>query len=82
MTSVDASNIPHKVQYYANSTNATTKLKVGDYVRYADKRNIFYKGYTSNWNRELFKVKEFLKPKPQAYKLDFNGAIIEGNYNE
>ena len=46
-----------------NSTKATPKvksgyaqLKVGDYVRNADKRNIFSKGYTSNWNRELFKV--------------------------
>ena len=50
MTPVDASN-PDKVKYYVNSTKATPKLKVGDYVRNVDKRNIFSKGYTSNWKR-------------------------------
>ena len=37
MTPVDASNSPDKVKYYVNSTKATPKLKVGDYVRNADK---------------------------------------------
>ena len=48
MTPVDASNNPDKVKYYVKSTKATPKFKVGDYVRNADKRNIFSKGYTSN----------------------------------
>ena len=60
MTTVDASNNPDKVKYYVKSTNATPEFKVGDDVRNEDKRNIFSKGYTSNWNRELFKVKEIL----------------------
>ena len=51
MTPVDASNNPDKVRYYVKSTKATPKFKLGDYVRNADKRNIF-KGYNSNWNRE------------------------------
>ena len=59
MTPVDASNNPDKVGYYVKSLKATTKLKVGDYVRNADKRNIFSKGYTSNWNRKLVKNSEF-----------------------
>ena len=50
MTPVDASNNPEKVKYYVKSTKATPKLKVGHYVRNADKRNNFSKGYTSNWN--------------------------------
>ena len=33
-----------------NTTLNLPKLKVGDYVRNADKRNIFSEGYTSNWN--------------------------------
>ena len=37
---------------------------VGDYVRNADKRNFFSKGYNSNWNGELFKVNEVLKTQP------------------
>ena len=50
------------------STKATPKLKVADYVRNADKRNIFSKGYTSNWNRELFKVNEVLNTQPPTYQ--------------
>ena len=61
MTPVDDSNNPDIVRYYVKSAKATPKLKFGDYVRNADKRNIFSEGYTSNWNRELFKVNEVLK---------------------
>ena len=56
MTPVDASNNPDNVKYTFNFKNIKTKLKVDEYVRNADERNIFSKGYTSNWNRELFKV--------------------------
>ena len=83
MTTVDASNNPDKVRYHVKSTKATPKLKVGDYVRNADKRNIFSKGYTSNWNRELFKVNEVLDTQPPTNKIeDMNGEIIEGKYYE
>ena len=83
MTPVDASYNPDKVKYYVKSTKATPKPKVDDYVRNADKRNIFSKGYTSNWNRELFKVNEILKTQPPTYRIeDMNGEIIEGKYYE
>ena len=83
MTPVDASNNPDKVKYNFNFKNIKPKFKVGDYVRNADKRNIFSKGYTSNWNRELFKVNEVLKTQPPTYKIeDINGEIIEGKYYE
>ena len=43
----------------------------------------FSKGYTSNWNRELFQVNEILKTQPPTYKIeDMNGEIIEGTYYE
>ena len=83
MTPVDASNNPDKVKYTFNFKNIKPKFKVGDYVRNADKRNIFSKGYTSNWNRELLKVNEVLKTQPPTYKIeDINGEIIEGKYYE
>ena len=90
MTPLDASYNPDKVKYYISeiasqikSTKATLKHKVGDFVRNVDKRNIFSKGYTSNWNRELFKVNEVLKTQPPTYKIeDMNGEIIEGKYYE
>ena len=89
-TAVDASNNPDKVKYTFSFKNikgipgyAQPKLNVGDYVRNVDKRNIFSKGYTSNWNRELFKVNEVLKTHPPTYKIeDINGEIIEGKYYE
>ena len=56
MTPVDASYNPFKVRYIkepalqiiSTSTKIEPKFKVGDYVRNADKRNIFSKSYTSN----------------------------------
>ena len=81
MTPVDASNNPDKVKCTFSFKNIKPKLKVGDYVRNADKRNIFSKGYTSNWNRDLFKVNEVLKTQPPTYKIEYiNAEIIEGKY--
>ena len=83
MTPVDASNNPDKVNNTFSFKNIKPKLKVGDYVRNTDKRNIFSKGYTSNWNRELFKVNEVFKTQPPTYKIeDIDGEIIEGKYYE
>ena len=83
MTPVDAFNNSDKVRYFVKSTKATPNIKVGDYVRNADKRNIFSKGYTSNWNRELFKVNEVLNTQPPTYKIeDMNGEIIKGKFYE
>ena len=83
MTPVDASNNPDKVKYSFIYRNVKPKLKVGDYVRNGDNRNIFSKGYTSNWNRELFKVNEILKTQPPTYKIEhINGEIIESKYEQ
>ena len=53
-----ASNNPDKFIYSLNFKNTKPKHKVGDYNRNAVKRNIFSKGYNSNWNRELLKIIE------------------------
>ena len=83
MTPVDASNNPDKVKFTFSFQNNKFKLKVGDYVRIADKRNIFCKGYTSIWNIKVFKIKEVLKNQPPTYRIDdMNGEIIEGKYYE
>ena len=55
ITPFDASYNPEKVRYIiSTSTKIKPKLKVGDYVTNAEKRNIFSNGYNSNWNREFF----------------------------
>ena len=48
MTPVDACNNPNKVKYTFSFNKIKPKHKVGNYVKNADKRNIFSKGYTSN----------------------------------
>ena len=60
------------------------KFQVGDFVRVPDKRNIYSKGYTTNWNRELFKIHSINKTNPVTYTLnDENGEIIQGkNYEQ
>ena len=62
---------------------ASPKFQVGDFVRVPDKRNIYSKGYTTNWNRELFKIHSINKTNPVTYTLnDENGEIIQGKYYE
>ena len=60
MTHVAASNDPDKIKYTFSFKKFKPKIKIGDYVRNADKRHIFSKEYTSNLNREIFEVNEVL----------------------
>ena len=46
------------------------KFQVGDFVRVPDKRSIYSKGYTTNWNRELFKIHNINKTNPVTYTLN------------
>ena len=62
---------------------ASPKFQVGDFVRVPDKRNIYSKGYTTNWKRELFKIHSINSTNPITYTLnDENGEIIQGKYYE
>ena len=38
-----------------NDSKKLPKFQVGDFVRVPDKRSVYSKGYTTNWNREFFK---------------------------
>ena len=68
---------------YRSFAQSFAKFQVGDYVRVPDKRNIYSKGYTTNWNRELFKIHSINKTNPVTYTLnDENGEIIKGKYYE
>ena len=64
MTAVDASHNPEKYRLSFSLKNSKPRLKVGDYVKKADKRNLFSKGYTSNWYTQLFKINQVLKTQP------------------
>ena len=68
---------------YRSFAQSFAKFQVGDFVRVPDKRNIYSKGYTTNWNRELFKIHSINKTNPVTYTLnDENGDIIQGKYYE
>ena len=83
MTPADASSNPDNVKYAFSFKNIKPILKVGDYVRIADRRNIFTEASTSNWNKDLIKVNKVPKTQPPTYKIeDINGEIIEGKYYE
>ena len=83
MTPAEASENPENVKYIQTSSETRKKFKVGDFVRNTDKRNIYSKGYTSNWNRELFKIHEVQKTNPPTYTIeDRYGEVIEGKYYE
>ena len=59
------------------------KFQVGDYVRVPDQRNLYSKGYTTNWNREFFKIHKINPTNPVTYGLlDENNEQIEGKYYE
>ena len=45
------------------------KFPVRDFVRVYDKCNLYNKGYTTNWNRELFKIHNINPTNPVTYGL-------------
>ena len=59
------------------------KFKVNDRVRITKYKNIFSKGYTENWSREIFIIDSVLETNPWTYKLkDTNREKIIGSFYE
>ena len=59
------------------------KFREGDFVRVPDKRSVYSKGYTTNWNIELFKIHKLNSTNPVIYTLeDENKEIIQGKHYE
>ena len=59
------------------------KFKVSDKVRITQYKNIFSKGYTKNWSREIFLIDSVLKTNPWTYKIkDLNGEKVIGSFYE
>ena len=92
MTPFEASNNTAKLATHKSvpnlifsniNKNKLPKFQVGDFVRVPDKRSIYSKGYTRNWNRELFKIHKINPTNPVTYGLvDENNEQIEGKYYE
>ena len=55
------------------------KFKVIDRVRITKYKNIFSKGYTKNWSKEIFVIDSVLKTDLWRYRIkDLNGETIIG----
>ena len=73
---------PFEMSFYAASQSAIPnliptskfskfpKFQVGDFVRVLDKRSVYSKGYTTNWNRELYKIHKIISTNPETYTLE------------
>ena len=82
ITPFEANNQPIDPPTFVNKPKQP-KFQVGDYVRVLDKRNLYSKGYTTNWNREFFKIHKINNTNPVTYGLvDENNEQIEGKYYE
>ena len=56
---------------------------IKDRVRISKYKNIFAKGYTSNWSEEIFVIKKVKNTVPRTYVInDLNGEKIMGTFYE
>ena len=68
-------------EYNENPNKKDLKLKVGDHVRISKYKNIFAKGYTSNWSEEIFIISKIKNTVPWTYVInDLNGEEITGRF--
>ena len=57
------------------------KCKVGDFVRISKYKNIFAKGYMSNWSEEVFVISKIKNTVPWTYLInDLNGQEVTGSF--
>ena len=78
-------NVKHNT--YIDSIEAVNdkdpKFQAGDHVRISKYKNIFAKGYTTNWSEEIFVIKKIKNTVPWTYVIsDLNGEKIIGTFYE
>lgn len=65
------------------STVKIPKLAVGDFVRIANPKVTFEKGYTPKWSEEIFSIDRVLRRNPVVYNIrDSDGITIGANFYE
>ena len=64
-------------------TNKDPEFKIGGIVRISKYKNIFAKGYVSNWSEEVFVIKKAKNTVPRTYVIsDLKGEEIVGTFYE
>ena len=72
----DVKNDNNRV-YIDEHNKKSARYNVGDRVRISKFKNIFAKGYTPNWSREIFIINKINDTVPYTYNLkDLNGEEI------
>ena len=67
--------------YIDEHNKKSARYNVGDRVRISKFKNIFAKGYTPNWSREIFIINKINDTVPYTYNLkDLNGEEIIGTF--
>ena len=71
----------NKRVYIDEHNKKSARYNVGDRVRISKFKNIFAKGYTPNWSREIFIVNRINDTVPYTYNLkDLNYEEIIGSF--
>ena len=71
----------NKRVYIDEHNEKSAAFNVGDRVRISKFKNIFAKGYTPNWSREIFIINKMNNTVPYTYNLkDLNGEEIIGSF--
>ena len=70
-------------EYNEESNEKDPKFKVGDHVKISKFKNVFAKGYASNWSEEIFIIKKIKNYMPWTYVIsDLNEEEIVGRFYE
>ena len=76
----DVKNDNNRV-YIDEHNKKSARYNVGDRVRISKFKNIFAKGYTPNWNREIFTINKINDTVPYTYNLkNLNDEEIIGSF--
>ena len=70
-------------EYNVDSNAKDPKFKIGDHVRISKYKNIFAKGYATNWSEEVFVISKINNTVPWTYVInDLNDEEIVGTFYE
>ena len=79
MKPIDVKN--NKRVYIDEHNEKNSRFKVGDRVKISKCKNMFAKGYTPNWSKEIFIANKVNDTVPYTYNIkDLNDAEIIGKF--
>ena len=59
----------YEILYPEKAEFITFKYQIGDYVRIVEKKPIFAKGYTQNWSKDIFIIRNKVPTNPPRYMI-------------